>query len=69
MKAYGRKLWWIEEQQYGDEVHTGISLPSSGKRRGKRRKRYERLFKKRERQYSKNEIRKSSRKVDDILLQ
>lgn len=24
----------IEEQHYGDEMHTGIPLPSSGKRRG-----------------------------------
>lgn len=34
MKAYGKKLWWIENQNYGDELHTGIPLPSSGKRRG-----------------------------------
>ena len=68
MKAYGRKLWWVEEHQYGEEMHTGIPIPSSGKRRGKRRKRYERLFKKRERQHSKSEIRKVYRKETDILL-
>lgn len=68
MKAYGRKLWWVADHQYGEEMHTGIPIPSSGKRRGKRRKRYERLFKKRERQYSKNEIRKSSREENEVLL-
>ena len=31
MKAYGKKLWWIENQHYGDELHTGIPPPSSGK--------------------------------------
>lgn len=65
MKAYGKKLWWIEEQHYGDEMHTGIPLPSSGKRRGQRRKRYERPFKKMERQHSKNEIRKIVESVDN----
>ena len=34
MKAYGRNLRWIEDRQYGDEMHTGIPLPSSGKKRG-----------------------------------
>ncbi len=58
MKAYGRNLRWIEDRQYGDEMHTGIPLPSSGKKRGQRRKRYERLFKKMERQHARNEIRK-----------
>lgn len=58
VKAYGRNLRWIENHQYGDEMHTGIPLPSSGKKRGQRRKRYERPFKKSERQHSKNEIRK-----------
>ncbi len=58
MKAYGKKLWWIEEQHYGGEMHTGIPLPASGKRRGQRRKRYERIFKKMVRQHNKNEIRK-----------
>ena len=58
MKAYGRNLRWIEDRQYGDEMHTGIPLPSSGKKRGQRRKRYERPFKKMERQHSKNEIRR-----------
>ena len=24
MKAYGRNLRWIENHQYGDEMHTGI---------------------------------------------
>lgn len=58
VRAYGRNLRWIEDRQYGDEMHTGIPLPSSGKKRGQRRKRYERPFKKMERQHSKNEIRK-----------
>ena len=58
VKAYGRNLRWIEDRQYGDEMHTGIPLPSSGKKRGQRRKRYECPFKKMERQHSKNEIRK-----------
>ena len=57
MRAYGRNLRWIEDRQYGDEMHTGIPLPSSGKKRGQRRKRYERPFRKM-RQHSKNAIRK-----------
>lgn len=65
MKAYGKKLWWIENQHYGDELHTGIPLPSSGKKRGQRRKRYERIFKKMERQHSKNEIRKIIKSIDN----
>lgn len=65
MKAYGKKLWWIEEQHYGDEMHTGIPLPSSGKRRGQRRKRYERIFKKMERQHGKSEIRKIMQSIDN----
>ena len=56
MKAYGRNLRWIEDRQYGDEMHTGIPLPSFRKKRGQQRKRYERPFKKMERQHSKNEI-------------
>lgn len=31
MKAYGRNLRWIEDHQYGDEMHTGIAMPASGK--------------------------------------
>lgn len=58
MKAYGRNLRWIEDRQYGDELHTGMALPSSGKNRGQRRRRYKRPFKKMERQQAKNEIRK-----------
>lgn len=58
MKAYGRNLVWIENHQYGNEMHTGIAMPASGKNRGKRRKRYKRPFKKSERQYCKKEIRK-----------
>ena len=58
MKAYGRNLRWIEDHQYGDEMHTGIAMPASGKRRGQRRRRYKRPFKKSERQHSKHMIRK-----------
>lgn len=58
MKAYGRNLRWIEDRQYGDELHTGMALPSSGKRRGQRRRRYKRPLKKMERQQAKKEIRK-----------
>jgi hypothetical protein len=58
MRAYGRNLRWIEDRQYGDEMHTGMALPSSGKHRGQRRKRYLRPFKKMERQRAKNRIRK-----------
>ena len=50
----------IEEQHYGDEMHTGIPLPSFGKRRGQRRKRYERIFKKME-----SEIRKIMQSIDN----
>lgn len=64
MKAYGRNLRWIEDRQYGDEMHTGIPLPSSGKKRGQRRKRYERPFKKMERQHARNEIRKGMGGID-----
>ena len=56
MKAYGRNLRWIEDHQYGDEMHTGIAMP--GKRRGQRRRRYKRPFKKLERQHSKHMIRR-----------
>ena len=59
MRAYGKKLWWIENQHYSDDLHTEIPLPSSGKKRGQRRKRNERIFKKMERQRSKNQIRKT----------
>lgn len=65
MKAYGKKLWWIENQHYGDELHTGIPLPSSGKRRGQRRKRYERIFKKMERQHCKSKIKKIINSIDN----
>ena len=58
MKAYGRNLRWIEDHQYGDEMHTGIAMPASGKRRGQRRRRYKRPFKKSERQHSKHMIRR-----------
>lgn len=58
MKAYGRNLRWIENHQYGDEMHSGIAMPESGKNRGQRRRRYERPFKKSERQHCRNEIRK-----------
>lgn len=57
MRAYGRNLQWIENRQYSD-IHTVIPLPSSGKRCGHRRKRYERLFRKMERQHCRNGIRK-----------
>lgn len=57
MKAYGRNLRWIEDHQYGEEIHTGIAMPASGKRRGQRRRRYKRPFKKMERQWAKNSIR------------
>lgn len=57
MKAYGRNLKWISEHQYGD-YHTGMAIPSSGKKRGQRRKRYKRPFKKAERQAVKGEIKK-----------
>lgn len=59
MKAYGRNLRWIEDRQYGDELHMGMALPSSGKHRGQRRRRYKRPFKKMERQYVKSKIRKA----------
>ncbi len=59
MKAYGRNLRWIGDHQYGDEMHTGIAMPASGKRRGQRRRRCKRPFKKSERQHSKHMIRKS----------
>lgn len=58
MKAYGRNLRWIEDRQYGEEIHTGIAMPASGKRRGQRRRRYKRPFKKMERQWVKSKIRK-----------
>ena len=58
MKAYGRNLRWIEDCQYGEEIHTGIAMPASGKRRGQRRRRYKRPFKKMERQWVKSKIRK-----------
>lgn len=58
MKAYGKNLRWIEDRQYGDEMHTGMAMPTSGKKRGQRRKRYKRPFKKMERQHRKEEIRK-----------
>lgn len=63
MKAYGRNLRWIENRQYGDELHTGMALPSSGKHRGQRRRRYKRPFKKMERQQAKNKIRKQQDSV------
>lgn len=56
MKAYGKKLWWIEDQQYSDTLSTRMALPSSGKHRGKKRKRYLRPFKKMERQSAKSDI-------------
>lgn len=65
MKAYGRNLRWIEDHQYGDDMHTGICIPSSGKKRGKRRRRYERPFKKSERQYAKHQIRKTLKGGED----
>lgn len=34
MKAYGRNLEWISRHQYGDDYHTGMAMPSSGKHRG-----------------------------------
>lgn len=58
MRAYGRNLRWIEDRQYGDECHTGIAMPASGKRRGQRRRRYKRPFKKSERQWAKSGIRR-----------
>ena len=58
MKAYGRNFRWIEDHQYGDEMHTGIAMPMSGKRRGQRRRQYKRPFKKSERQHSRYMIRK-----------
>lgn len=58
MKAYGRNLRWIENRQYGDELHTGMAMPSSGRHRGRRRKRYLRPFKKMERQQVKDRIKK-----------
>lgn len=58
MKAYGKNLRWIEDRQYGDEMHTGIAMPSSGKNRGRRRRRYLRPFKKMERQWAKGEIKR-----------
>ena len=59
MKAYGRNLRWIEDHQYGDELHTGMAMSSSGRHRGKRRKRYLRPFKKMERQQAKRRVRKA----------
>ena len=35
MKAYGRNLGWIEDHQYGDEMHTGIACPHPGKGAGR----------------------------------
>lgn len=67
MKAYGRNLRWIENHQYGEELHTGIAMPSSGKHRGKRRKRYLRPFKKAERQQEKNRIRRERNMADQSL--
>jgi len=58
MKAYGRNLGWIENRQYGDELYTGMAMPSSGRHRGRRRKRYLRPFKKMERQQVKDRIKK-----------
>lgn len=58
MKAYGQNLRWISDHQYGDDYHTGMALPSSGKHRGERRKRYLRPFKKAERQHAKNQVRR-----------
>lgn len=55
MKAYGKNLRWIEDRQY-DGIHSGISIPSCGKKRGQRHKRYKRLFKKMRRQHLKNRI-------------
>lgn len=56
MRAYGKNLRWIADRQYGDEVHTGIAMPASGKRRGQRRRRYKWPFKKSERQWAKIRI-------------
>lgn len=58
MKAYGRNLRWIENRQYSDELHTGMAMPSSGRHRGRRRKRYLRPLKKMERQQVKDRIKK-----------
>lgn len=58
MKPFGKNLRWIEDRQYGEEYHTGMALPSSGKHRGKRRKRYLRPFKTAERMRIKADIRK-----------
>lgn len=57
MQPFGKNLEWIERHQYGEEFHTGMALPSSGKHRGQRRKRYLRAFKKSERQNAKRQIR------------
>lgn len=46
-------------------MHTGIPLPSSGKRRGQRRRKYERSFKKMERQHDKSEVRRIIKSMDN----
>ncbi len=63
MKAYGRNLRWIGDRQYGDELHTGMAMPSSGRHRGRRRKRYLRPFKKMERQQAKHSVRKEMERL------
>ncbi len=63
MKAYGRNLRWIGDRQYGDELHTGMAMPSSGRHRGRRRKRYLRPFKKMERQQAKRNVRKEMERL------
>lgn len=63
MKVYRKKLKFIENHQYSD-LHSGMALPSSGKKRGQRRKRYERPFKKMVRQHYKREIRKEMREIE-----
>ena len=57
MQPFGKNLEWIERHQYGDEFHTGMALPSSGKHRGQRRKRYLKPFKTAERMRTKNALR------------
>ena len=60
MSAYGKNLEWIERKQYGDEFHTGMASPNSGRAKGKRRKRYLRSFKKAERMRAKEDIRRET---------
>ena len=57
MKAYGRNLRFIEDRQYDDASHSKMAMPT-GKHKGIKRKRYLRPFKKMERAYAKELIRK-----------